>query len=92
MIMKKVTVRPLGENVLISAIQPETKTASGIYLPETAGEKPQQGKVIAIGESEKIKVKVGEKVIYTRYGGTEVDVDGAEYLIVSQKDILAVIG
>lgn len=90
--MKKVTVRPLGENVLISAIQPETKTASGIYLPETAGEKPQQGKVIAIGESEKIKVKVGEKVIYTRYGGTEVDVDGAEYLIVSQKDILAVIG
>lgn len=92
MIMKKATVRPLGENVLISAIQPETKTASGIYLPETAGEKPQQGKVIAIGESEKIKVKVGEKVIYTRYGGTEVDVDGAEYLIVSQKDILAVIG
>lgn len=90
--MKKANVRPLGENVLISAIQPETKTASGIYLPETAGEKPQQGKVIAIGESEKVKVKVGEKVIYTRYGGTEVDIDGIEYLIVAQKDILAVIG
>ncbi len=89
--MKKANVRPLGENVLVSAMKPETKTASGIYLPETAGEKPQQGEVIAIGDSEKIKVKVGEKVIYTRYGGTEVDLDGVEYLIVSQKDILAVI-
>ena len=90
--MKKAIIRPLGENVLVSAIQPEMKTASGIYLPETAGEKPQQGTVIAIGESEKIKVKVGEKVIYTRYGGTEVDIDGAVYLIITQKDLLAVIG
>ncbi len=90
--MKKVTVRPLGENVLVSAVQPETKTAMGIYLPETAGEKPQQGKVIAIGDSEKIKVKVGEKVIYARYGGTEVDIDGEAYLIITQKDLLAVIG
>jgi chaperonin GroES len=90
--MKKGTIRPLGENVLVQATQPEMKTASGIYLPETAGEKPQQGKVIAIGDSEKIKVKVGEKVIYARYGGAEVDVDGEAYLIIAQKDILAVIG
>lgn len=90
--MTKVSVRPLGENVLVSAIVPETKTASGIYLPETAGEKPQQGKVIAIGESEKIKVKVGDRVIYTRYGGTEVDIDSEAYLIITQKDLLAVIG
>lgn len=90
--MKKSNVRPIGENVLVSAIQPETKTASGIYLPETAGEKPQQGMVIAIGESEKIKVRVGDRVIYARYGGTEVDIDGIEYIIIAQKDILAVIG
>ncbi|MFZ1720617.1 MAG: co-chaperone GroES [Candidatus Moraniibacteriota bacterium] len=90
--MKKGTIRPLGENVLIASEKPETKTASGIYLPETAGEKPQQGKVIAIGESDKIKVKVGNQVIYTRYGGTEVDIDGAVYLIITQKELLAVIG
>ncbi len=90
--MKKAIIRPLGENVLVQATLPETKTAMGIYLPETAGEKPQQGKVIAIGDSEKIKVKVGEKVIYARYGGTEVDIDGEAYLIITQKDILAVVG
>ncbi len=90
--MKKGTIRPLGENVLVQATLPETKTASGIYLPETTEEKPQQGRVIAIGDSEKIKAKVGEKVIYARYGGTEVDVDGEIYLIITQKDILAVIG
>ncbi len=91
--MKKINVRPLGENVLIALEKPETKTTSGLYLPDTvSGEKPQQGKVIAIGESDKIKVKVGNKVIYTRYGGTEVKIDGIEYVIVTQKDLLAVIG
>jgi chaperonin GroES len=91
--MKKINVRPLGENVLIMFEKPESKTTSGIYLPDTAaGEKPQQGMVVAIGESEKITVKVGDMVIYTRYGGTEVKIDGMEYLIVTQKDLLAVIG
>ncbi len=91
--MKKVPIRPLGENVLILSQKPETKTTSGLYLPDTAAsEKPQQGKVIAIGESDKIKVKVGDQVIYTRYGGNEVKVDGVEYVIVTQKDLLAVIG
>jgi chaperonin GroES len=90
--MAKVNVRPLGENVLIAPLKPETKTTSGLYLPDTAtGEKPQQGKVVAIGDSDKIKVKAGEMVIYTRYGGTEVKIDGVEYLIVTQKDLLAVI-
>lgn len=91
--MKKINVRPLGENVLIMFEKPESKTTSGIYLPDTAaGEKPQQGRVVAIGESEKITVKVGDMVIYTRYGGTEVKIDGMEYIIVTQKDLLAVIG
>jgi chaperonin GroES len=90
--MAKVNIRPLGENVLIASEKAVSKTTSGIYLPDTAtGEKPQQGKVIAIGDSDKIKVKSGETVIYTRYGGTEVKVDGVEYLIVTQKDLLAVI-
>lgn len=90
--MAKTNIKPLGENVLIASEKPASKTTSGIYLPDTAtGEKPQQGKVVAIGDSDKIKVKPGETVIYTRYGGTEVKIGGVEYLIVTQKDLLAVI-
>ncbi|QQS61200.1 MAG: co-chaperone GroES [Candidatus Moraniibacteriota bacterium] len=90
--MKKVTVRPLGENVLILPEEQEKKTGSGIYLPESASkEKPQQGKVIEIGESKKIAVKKNQKVIYNRYSGTEVEFEGKEYLIVKTEDIVAVI-
>lgn len=90
--MSKTNVRPLGENILVSPEKAEKKTTAGIYLPETANEeRPQQGKVIAVGESEKIKVKKGQTVIYNRYGGTEVKIDGVEYLIVSVKDVLAVV-
>lgn len=90
--MKKPNVKPLGENVLIQPEKPEKKTAAGIVLPESASaERPQQGAVIAIGESEKIQVKAGQSVIYTRYGGTEIKIEGTDYLIVSNKDILAVI-
>jgi len=90
--MSKTNVKPLGENVLVAPEKPEKKTAAGIYLPENASEeRPQQGKVIEIGDSEKIRVKKGQTVIYTRYGGAEVKVDGVEYIIVSSKDILAVV-
>ena len=91
--MKKVTVSPLGENVLVSSEKPEKKTDSGIFLPENASEdrSSKQGKVVAIGESDKIKVKPGDRVIYTRYGGTEVKISGAEYSIVKNEDILAVV-
>lgn len=90
--MKKTNVRPLGENVLVLPDKPEKKTDSGIYLPESAGEKrQQQGKVIAVGESEKIKVKSGERVIYSPYGGSEVKIDGVEYIILNHKELLAVI-
>jgi len=89
--MKNINVRPLGENVLVEPEEQEQKTGSGIYLPETASkEKPQQGKVVAIGESDKIEVKKGQKVIYNRYAGTEVEIEGKEYLIVKNEEIVAV--
>lgn len=70
----------------------EQKTSAGIFLPDTAREeRPQQGRVMAIGESEKIKVAVNQKVIFNRYGGTEVKIGTEEYLLVASKDILAVI-
>jgi len=93
MLMKKTNVRPLGENILIHPEKPEQKTSAGIYLPETASqERSSLGKVIAVGESDKIKVKAGQKVVFRRYGGEEVEIDGEEYLISSYKDVLAVIG
>lgn len=90
--MKKTTVKPLGENVLIKPEKADKKTDSGIFLPENASEeKPQQGKVIEVGESKEIKVKKNQKVIYNRYSGTEVKIDGEEYLIVKNEDVLAVV-
>jgi chaperonin GroES len=91
--MNTVNVKPLGKNILILPQKAEKKTGTGIFLPDTATEeRPQQGKVIAVGESDKILVKVGQTVIYTRYGGTEVKIDDKEYLIVKNDDVLAVIG
>ncbi|MBP6889455.1 MAG: co-chaperone GroES [Candidatus Moranbacteria bacterium] len=90
--MKKPNIKPLGENVLILPEKLEQKTSAGIFLPDTAREeRPQQGRVMAIGESEKIKVAVNQKVIFNRYGGTEVKIGTEEYLLVASKDILAVI-
>ncbi|OGI21490.1 MAG: co-chaperone GroES [Candidatus Moranbacteria bacterium RIFCSPHIGHO2_01_FULL_55_24] len=90
--MEKITVKPLGENVLIQPEKPEQKTAAGIYLPDTASqERSQIGKVVATGESEKILVKKGQRVIFRRYGGEEVKIGNEDYLISSYKDILAVI-
>jgi chaperonin GroES len=86
------TIQPLGKNILIAPQKAEKKTTTGIFLPDTASEeRPQQGKVIAVGESDKILVKAGQTVIYTRYGGTEIKRDGEEYLIVKNEDVLAVI-
>ena len=90
--MKKINVKPLGENVLIAPEKPEKKTEAGIFLPDTAsGERSQMGKVVAVGESDKIKVKKGQKVIFKLYGGDEVLIEGEKYLISNCKDILAVI-
>ena len=87
-------IRPLEDRVLIEPKEAETKTASGIYIPDTAKEKPQQGAVLAAGPGKKdepMEVKVGDNVLYGKYAGTEVTVDGKTYLIVKQSDILAIL-
>ncbi len=87
-------IRPLADRVLVEPKEAETKTASGIYIPDTAKEKPQEGKVIAAGPGKKdepMEVKVGDNVIYGKYAGTEVTVEGKKYLIVKQSDILAIL-
>ena len=92
-------LRPLGDRVVIQPTPREEMTKSGIVLPDTAKEKPQEGSVLAVGpgrilddgKRDSIDVKVGDKVLYAKYAGTEFKVDGDELLIVSQKDILAVV-
>jgi chaperonin GroES len=92
-------LRPLGDRVVIQPIPREEMTKSGIVLPDTAKEKPQEGKILAAGpgrltdegKREPMDVKEGDKVLYAKYAGTEFKVDGEELLIVSQKDILAVV-
>ena len=87
-------IRPLADRVHIEPKEAETKTASGIYIPDTAKEKPQQGAVLAAGPGKKdepMEVKVGDNVLYGKYAGTEVTVDGKTYLIVKQSDILAIL-
>ena len=95
----KNSIRPLGDRVLVSRVEAESKTAGGILLPDSAKEKPREGKVIAIGDGRTLdngerstfSVKVGDRVLFTSYGGTEVKFGGAEYLIMDEKDILGVI-
>jgi len=89
--MAKPNIEPLGENVLIEPAKSDTKTASGIVLPDTSEEKPQEGKVIAVGDDKKIKVKPGQKVIYSKYSGNEIKVGEKEYLLVKSEDILAMV-
>lgn len=87
-------IKPLADRVLIEPKEAETKTASGIYIPDTAKEKPQQGKVIAAGPGKKdepMEVKVGDEVLYGKYAGTEVTVEDKKYLIVKQSDILVIL-
>jgi chaperonin GroES len=92
-------VKPLSDRVVIEALEAEDKTTGGIYLPETAKEKPQMGKVVAAGAGRitdsgdlvKLEVKVGDKVLYGKYSGTDVTIDGKDYLIVRESDILAII-
>ena len=87
-------IKPLADRVLIEPQEAQTRTAAGIYIPDTAKEKPQQGKVIAAGPGKKdepMEVKVGDVVLYGKYSGTEVTVDEKKYLIVKQSDILAVL-
>ncbi len=89
-----VNVKPLGDRVLIEPAMAEEKTASGIIIPDTAKEKPQKGKVVAVGPGkvdEPITVKVGDNVLYGKFSGTELALDGKEYLIMRESDIYAII-
>jgi chaperonin GroES len=92
--MAKLNIKPLADRVLIEPMAAETKTASGLYIPDTAKEKPQKGKVVAVGpgtKDEKVTVKVGDTVLYGKYAGTELKFDGADYLIMRESDILAIV-
>jgi chaperonin GroES len=87
--MAKLNIQPLGTRVLLRPLEQESKTSSGLYLPETAREKPQTGEVVAIGDDENIKLKVKDKVLFARYGGTEFKFENVNYLLLESNDILA---
>jgi len=92
--MAKVKIKPLADRVLIEPMQAETKTASGIIIPDTAKEKPQKGKVVAVGpgtKDEKVTVKIGDYVLYGKYAGTELKLEGKDYLMMRESDILAIV-
>ena len=92
-------LKPLGDRVVIRGLEQEATTARGIFLPDTAKEKPSQGEVVAVGPGKvqddgkrvALDVKVGDKIIFSKYAGTEVKFEGTKYLIVSERDILAII-
>ena len=86
------TLQPLGTRVLVKPLEQDSRTAGGIFLPETAKEKPQQALVVAIGDDETIKVKPQDKVLFAKYTGTEVRLDGSDHLILEANDILARVG
>jgi chaperonin GroES len=93
-IMSKVNIKPLADRVLVEPAAAEEKTASGLYIPDTAKEKPQKGTVIAVGSGKKdepLTVKVGDQVLYGKYAGTELAVEGHDYLIMRESDIFAIL-
>ena len=93
-IIYKAMIKPLADRVLIEPQEAMTQTASGLYIPDTAKEKPQQGKVLAVGPGKKdepMELKAGDVVLYGKYSGTEVTVDEKKYLIVRQSDVLAIL-
>ena len=92
-------IRPLGDRVIVRRVEEETKTAGGIYIPDSATEKPSEGEILAVGKGRltdngdllAMNVEVGEKVIFGKYAGSEVKVDGETYLIMKEEDILGVL-
>lgn len=98
--MAKLKVRPLGDKVLVKRVEAESKTAGGIVLPDTAKEKPKRGIVQAVGdgkllengERSKMQLNKGDEVLFSSYAGTEIKIDGEEYLIVEESEVLAVLG
>lgn len=92
--MKSMKIKPLADRVLVEPKAAEEKTAGGLFIPETAKERPLEGKVVAVGSGTKditMEVKIGDCVLYGKYAGTEINVEGKEYLIMKQSDIFAII-
>ena len=95
-----IKLTPLEDKIIVKQAEAQTQTASGLYIPDNAKEKPQQGEVLAVGPGRRddkgeripMAVKVGDKVLYSKYGGTEVHYEGEDYLIVGARDILAILG
>ncbi|MDQ6780479.1 MAG: co-chaperone GroES [Candidatus Eremiobacteraeota bacterium] len=95
----KVDIKPLGDRVVIEASEQAPKSAGGVILPDTAKEKPQEGVILAVGPGRRtdkgdvipLELKVGDKVIYSKYSGSEIKLEGTEYLIISEKDVLAIV-
>lgn len=96
---KKAAVRPLQDRIIVERTEHEEKTASGLYIPETAKEKPQQGRVLAVGKGrvredgtvQPLDLRVGDKILFGKYSGTEIKIDGNEYLIMKEDDVLGVL-
>ena len=87
-------IKPIADRVVVEAAPAEEKTASGLYIPDTAKEKPQKGKIVAVGSGkvdEPLTVKVGDEILYGKYAGTEIMIEGKEYLIMRESDIYAVV-
>jgi len=92
--MTKVNIKPLSDRVLIQPADVEEKTVGGIIIPDTAKEKPQRGQVVAVGEGKKdepLTVKIGDSVLYGKYAGTEITIEGEDYLIMRESDVVAII-
>jgi chaperonin GroES len=92
--MKKIKIQPLADRVLVEPRAAEEKTAGGIFIPDTAREKPQKGVIVAVGKGtadEPMHLKVGDEVLYGKYAGTEINIDGADYLIMKESDIYGII-
>lgn len=95
----KVNLRPLGDRVVIKVIEESEKTAGGIFIPDSAREKPQRGEVLAVGNGkmldngkrEPMEVKAGDHILFSKYGGSDIKIDGVEYKILSERDILGII-
>ena len=94
------TVKPLGDRIFVKVSESEERTAGGILLPDTAKEKPQVGEILAVGPGKRnddgsyqaLEVKIGDKVLYSKYAGTDIKLGGEEYVLLSEKDILATLG
>ena len=95
-----IKLTPLEDKIIVKQAEAETQTASGLYIPDNAKEKPQQGEVLAVGPGRRddkgeripVDVKLGDKVLYSKYGGTEVHYEGEDYLIIGARDVLAILG